>query len=634
MAVQGNREGHIPPSSVFLASDEDVHIFCEPCDRGGPRLPAYGYCKDCKEHLCESCFHHHKRATLSRYHTLLDKGNMPQTQQRPITSVNAGHADVFIEPCARHKDEMITFYCHAHRALLCRECVPLEHTVTTCKVDYIPDISRETVNSQQYHATLQDIKTVTENWKNITEDTRKMIVQSNNSIKNVLEDIKKFRKEINQKIDKLEKQAVDAVSDISQSNDKSLKAIETNYEEATKSLKIAADSVDLLNTSRQAERLFVELEKAENLIKHQEDKISQVFTSGYIKEYKIEPNKDISSLLDTENLLGTLTCNALHYSSTLLTKPTSHLGGTLSSNSKQTPYHEGMSIKPNQQAQQGNVAKLPKQPSCSKDTAVNSRQPVHHGEISVKTSQDVERCWITGMTLLTPARLVVTDYRNRSLKLIDTLTQSVKDQIKLSSEPYNVSLATSNELAVTMPTEQTIQFISASIISLAKLHTLKVDGKCRGISCYQDKIVVSFDNPGKLQILDIKGKILTTVKTSSSGADIFKRPNYIQTSSSFIYVSDSGNKAVIMLDWQGQVTCQYTDISRPEGLAVHPDGSLYACGINAIHLMSEDGTHGKTVLKVLTGPLAVCWCNKENKLYHSSSTGEDKHDNFIQVFRM
>jgi uncharacterized protein YxjI len=118
----------------------------------------------------------------------------------------------------------------------------------------------------------------------------------------------------------------------------------------------------------------------------------------------------------------------------------------------------------------------------------------------VKTSKDKLGCYIRGMTLLTPDLLIITDCYNNAVMMVDTSSKSVSDQLQLDDGPWDITRVTSTELAVTLPVKQTIQFISISSNTLKKKHTMKVDGKCSGISCYQGKLVVSFFNPAKLQI--------------------------------------------------------------------------------------------------------------------------------------
>jgi hypothetical protein len=48
-------------------------------------------------------------------------------------------------------------------------------------------------------------------------------------------------------------------------------------------------------------------------------------------------------------------------------------------------------------------------------------------------------CWIAGMTLLTPDLLIITDHRNKAVKMVDTSSQSVSDQIQLDVQPWDIT---------------------------------------------------------------------------------------------------------------------------------------------------------------------------------------------------
>ncbi|XP_045216928.2 tripartite motif-containing protein 45-like [Mercenaria mercenaria] len=387
-------------SSSTKGSDEDQKVYCQPCDLDGPRLPAHGYCVDCKEHLCENCFTVHKKQRPSRHHTLLDKNSMPQTISS--VSLHGSQPDNLTKPCPKHMKEMIKFYCQNHETLLCSVCVTLEHTGTSCKVNYIPNISGQVINSKEHQDILKAMDTITEKCRKKSEDVKKITAKSTSSLTDVLADIKKFRKEINKRLDELEKQAENAAKTIQQENNKNLKTIETTCNDVTKSLKASSDTIKHLNTSKQADKLFVELKLAEKMIKDYEKRVHHLAAYD-VKEYNFIQNEAISTLLDKERSLGTF-----------------------------------------------------------------SGQTSHQGKICVKTSKDEGRCWITGMTLLTPDLLIITDYNNKAVKMVDTRSQSVIDHMQQDTKPWGVTSVNSTELAVTLPDKKIIQFISVSSNKLKK----------------------------------------------------------------------------------------------------------------------------------------------------------------------
>jgi hypothetical protein len=576
MAVSGKKASkQFSSSTTSMASDEDLQIYCQPCDEEGPRLPAHGYCTDCKEHLCHTCFTAHKINRLSKHHTLQDATNMPKVLQQPSTSTHTGQSDVLTTSCLKHPQEMIKFYCNNHTEFLCSVCVTLEHQATSCKVNYIPDSSGDIIDSKEYQVILNAINTTSDKFQQMVDDVKNMIYKSNSSLKDAFVDIKKFRQEINQRLDELERQAEDAAKVIEQDNRKHLKAVEEICEDIAKSLKISADKIKQLNTSKQANKLFMELKLAEKTIQNVEGKAQQLLSYD-IKEHNFQPDDVILNLFKKKKSLGTL-----------------------------------------------NTFNKECQP-----IQIKSRQSSHERGICVKTSKDESSCYITGMTLLTPDLLTITDFNNKAVKMVDTSSQSVSDQLQLDAKPLGITRVTCTELAVILPDKQTIQFISISSNKLIKKHTVKVDRDCHGISCYQDKLVVSYWNPAKLQILDMNGTILTTI----DGNNIFSSPCVVISNRSSIYVSDWNMKTVTRLNWQGDVIGSYSGMRYPTGMSLSDDGTVFVCdtGRTVLEEISGDCSSGKAVLQDLKRPRTVCWCGETKKLFISS----ESYENCLYIYKL
>jgi uncharacterized protein YxjI len=302
-----------------------------------------------------------------------------------------------------------------------------------------------------------------------------------------------------------------------------------------------------------------------------------------IKEYNFQSNDVISNLLKTEKSLGTLTHKTLN--------------------------------------------------TESQSVQIKSRQSTHEGEICVKTSKDESRCHITGMTLLTPDLLIITDFYNKAVKMVDISSQSVSDQLQLDDKPWDITTVTSTELAVTLPDTQTIQFISILSNKLIKKHTMKVNGDCYGISCYQDKLVVTYHIPGKLQILEMNGTLLTKIDEKN----IFKEPYYVTCNKSSIYVSDRIMKSVTRLNWQGDVIGSYSCTGEPRGISLSDDGTVFVCDWDrdVIEEISEDCSTGKVVLQDVFDPFAVYWSEETRKLYFSCyMSDEDGNYDIIYIYKL
>ncbi|XP_060598709.1 E3 ubiquitin-protein ligase TRIM71-like [Ruditapes philippinarum] len=588
MAVPGKKASQKLSSSLSRGGAEDFDIFCKICDRDDIRLPAFGYCVDCEEHLCQSCFNTHRRPKPLRHHQLLDKDHMPHTQNlsKSITSTSGKKSGDLSKPCTKHIKEVIKFYCHNHNTLICSVCVILEHPTTSCNVDYIPDISRQFLNSMEFKETLKDIDKLTDKCCQITKDSKQRVDISTISLKDAIVEIENFREEINKRLDELEKEVKNIATTIQHTNNKKFKTTETVCNDIIKSLQASTDTLKHLNTNKKTDQLFTELKIAQQLILHNENITTQLPTTNDVDEYTFESNPAIKKLLQNEKSLGTL------------------------------------------------IKKELKKPPQPKDKAALQMKMSTPRNINAKTSSDKDDCWITGITVSPQNQLFVADYNNKSIKMIDIKSGAIK-QLQLESNPWDITMVTRDTLAVTLQVINTIQFISFSSNSLSLKNKLKVDGECRGISHHQGKLAVTFLSPDKLQIIDLKGNIKITVEKDSNGDSIFSYPCYVTTNSHSIYVSDTGKNAVIWFNWQGEMIGRNVVIGSPRGISLLDDGSLFVSdgGNKCIYRVSGNCKDRTTVLENVEGLQAVCWCDETRTLCVSTYTGTKK-DNDIKLYKM
>ncbi|XP_060585366.1 uncharacterized protein LOC132741254 [Ruditapes philippinarum] len=562
MSVPGKKASQKLLSTLFRGGAEDFDIFCEQCDRDDIRLPAFGYCVDCEEHLCKTCFNTHTRPKPLRHHQLLDKDHMPQKQDLQISYKfkSGGHACELFKPCNKHTKEVIKFYCHDHNTLICSVCVTLEHTPISCHVDYIPDISGQTLDSIEFTETLRDIDKLTDKCCQITTNIKQRVAKSTASLKDAIAEIENFRKEISKRLDELEMTVKDNATKIQQDNNYKLKTTETTCDDIKKSLQASADTLKQLNTNKKSDQLFTELKIAQQLIIHNVNITTQLQTTNDVDEFNFESNQAIRNLLQNETLLGTLIKKEL---------------------------------------------RKPAEP----------KNKITPRKISAKTSSDRNDCWINGITVSHQNQLFVADYKNKSIKMIDRKSGEIK-QLQLQTNPWDITMVTRDTLAVTLPDIYTIQFISFSSKSLSLKSNLKVDGECHGISHHQGKHAVTFLYPAKLQIMNLKGNIKITVEKDSNADSIFSLPYHVTTNSHSIYVSDKGKKEVIWFNWQGEMMGRNVDIESPRGISLIDEGSLFVSDnfTNCIFRVSGDCKNRITILEDVDSPEAICWCAETSTL--------------------
>jgi hypothetical protein len=476
-------------------------------------------------------------------------------------------ADSLTMPCSKHTKEVIKLYCHDHDALLCSVCAALQHTPPSCHVDYIPDISQQTLDSNEFNKTLKDLDQMTEKCCKVTKDLKQRVAESTTSLEDVITHIDNFREEINKRVSELEKEAKDTATTIQHDNNKKLTTTETTCETIVKSLKVSADSLKHLNTNKKADQLFTELKTAQQLIIDSKQGISQLPAVKDIDEYVFEPNQAILTLLQNEKSFGTLK-------------------------------HEN----PKQSAEP---------PNQSNELSMESS-----GVAFVKSSTEYD-CYISGLAVSPPNQLFAADHRNQSIKMIDIENGMVIQRLSLKSEPWDLTVINKDTIAVTIPGSGKIQYISFSSDSLLLKSKQKVGGQCHGISHHQGKLAVTFLHPGKLHIMNLKGVILNKVKKDSNGEDIFGQPEYVDTNSQSIYVSDS-KKSIMWFNWQGEMTGRYDLGDERRSIALLGDGSfLVPFWESGIYRVNVDCKRYEYKLDHIFGLEAICCCPETSTLYTS-----------------
>ncbi|XP_060579159.1 E3 ubiquitin-protein ligase TRIM71-like [Ruditapes philippinarum] len=570
-------------SILRKGSAEDFEVFCEPCDRADFRTPAFGYCLDCKEHLCQSCYSTHRRPKPLQHHQLIDNPNMSLQETLQKLSKSGEQADEFSNYCAKHIKEVIKLYCHDHSALVCSVCVALEHVSTSCHVDYIPDISGQTLNSTELNETLKDLANMQDKCIKAVDNLKQSVAKSTTSLKDAESDIANFRKDINTTLDELEREVKDIASTLQNDNNKKLQTTETTCDDINKSLQSSADTLWDLYTDKKVDQLFIELKIAQQLILDNKQKILQLPAAIDIGEYKFEPNQPIKTLLQNEKSLGTI-------------RSKKHM----------------QSAKPINQAM----------------VEIEISDPKY---INVKTPSDESDCRITGITFSpTQNQIFVADFINKSIKMID-IKSGVIQQLLVESKPCDITIITGDTLAVTLPRSHTIQFLSFSSNSVSPRNKLRVEGQCFGISHHQGKLAVAFPLQGSLLIMDLEGTVQIKLATDSHGDNIFSHPSYVTTDNKSIYVSDRDKSAILCLDWQGKVIRKYGGIKWPSGIALLDDGSFLVSDYkrHSIIKVSGDCQDSKIVLEDIESPWAMCWCANVSIVcvsrYNSSCTELNNH---------
>ncbi|XP_053402973.1 uncharacterized protein LOC128558139 [Mercenaria mercenaria] len=209
-------------------------------------------------------------------------------------------SDEAFERCERHKHHFIDMYCQNHDDVGCGTCIAENHRL--CKdISYIPEFLRD--NKSADSSEIQQIlkltaKSMTERHEGFKQEKQRVV----KSRVKLLESVKKFRKEINDRLDELEKNTEE---DIEEKYKTLINEVEERMQLFETSIAYISTTLNKLESTDNATQNFVIAKKAEKRV----DKVAKV-----IEEIKVQtPSQNIdltadpriSSLLEEINVLGT-----------------------------------------------------------------------------------------------------------------------------------------------------------------------------------------------------------------------------------------------------------------------------------------------------------------------------------------
>ena len=245
----------------------------------------------------------------------------------------------------------------------------------------------------------------------------------------------------------------------------------------------------------------------------------------------------------------------------------------------------------------------------------------HIMDVRVKHGDDCNEPNIKGCAVLSRDKLVLVDGDNNSVKLAKLTRGHVVAQLKLSDFIWGITQVSSSQVAVT--SGQTICFINVGD-QLKLDRKITVNGQCQGIARIGANLVVSYDDPVKVEIISLKGKVVQTVVTEDEGGELFTYPWYIAVGKDqqTVYISDPGRNTVTSVDLTGRVNATYEDdkLKEPRGLTVDKTGAVYVCDWHSdnVFQLTADLTEGRQLLQKSDGidyPFSVCYCGAMNRIY-------------------
>lgn len=247
----------------------------------------------------------------------------------------------------------------------------------------------------------------------------------------------------------------------------------------------------------------------------------------------------------------------------------------------------------------------------------------HTEDIRVRHESDSRPCSIRGCAVLPPHKLVLTDSVNKKVKVVDTRSKELVEEISLDSVPTDIAVLPEDQIAVLLRSKNEI-IIMTTVGRLSPDHTIQVKQDCQTLTFHKDRFYIIRSHPDQVLILDMQGVVQNRLSLDDLGDDVAiysPRCTGLSLVGKLVYVTDSGCSTVTGITTQGELYAVYEDILNfrgPWGMVVLDDGSMLVCCKNSIHHISADLNLGCNVFDGLSLPRSICYNAEQSKVYVGS----------------
>lgn len=399
--------------SIYKASDEAFDNLCGPCKNGNVEKEAKHYCQVCAEYLCDSCRDYHRRLSATANHKILSGSKLPPSTARAGTRLAIY--------CSCNRNQEVAVYCEDHQYVVCTSCQTVKHR--KCK----------TGNVQQKCVgyTSSRLSTIMDKTKSLKSEFDRLLKERTADVANLAalrksceSEIAEFRKAIEKFLDSLEQKLL---NELNKQEKMQQQCIDRHISSLTTAIEMFASDCKHLEGAKQggrAETMFTaDIQVNKNLMEY----------NSMLRDVENDSNKP--SLGDERNKILEGLKNSVSDLGCIVTRS------------------------------KGKYNKAQKPLLNVKIQSVK--------KVSAKDPEDRKEPWITGCAFLPNDDLVLCDYRNNTVKVLDSKWE-VKDRLEVKYGPWSLSVVSENKVIITVPTEMHLQYLEVfphlKFGSIIKLH--------------------------------------------------------------------------------------------------------------------------------------------------------------------
>ena len=541
------------------------------------------------------------------------KPQLPRSRRISSSSVQSETSQSTLA-CTMHSHKKLKYFCEDHQELCCSVCINVLHSRCD-RVMFIKDELNLSWDRKICTQTIEALQGVRVSFEEITDHNEK-----------ILENLEQKMKQINSRKDMIKSKMLSLLDDFERNCERQIeKCRKLAYRDYQTTIETCNDAINdvekacqllkLASRSNMPQDVFVATRKV--LCQKERYGLALSDAVSHSRDMNIEllPEKNIENIENIDKI-GCVAFKALE-----MRFPESVVAS---------------------------VSKIPKAEIRSPRTIRNvfsytpssptpsARKATIHGKFNVRLAEDKDICENVGAEFLPDGRVAVIDMKNCKLKIFDAKFRNGAS-LPFRSGPRGIAVINPQEVAVSLPDENLIAFVSISK-KLKLVRSILTNIPCYGIRYYSSELVVLCDDgfsKTEVQVLGLQGEIKRTFSMNKTGKSALRNPWYLALNpdGQRFYITDRGR--LVCLDVSGTVMFEYkdTDLENARGVTIDSQGQLYVCGTssNNIYEVSTDGNTGKVFISDIdiTAPQAVCY-NDEKRLLLVTSVGSE----IVTIFKV
>lgn len=533
-------------------------------------------------------------------------------------------------PCAFHTGTEAEFYCSDHVCAICSMCLIAEHRQCH-SVDTIKKVAENTrAKEKEFDVRIKVLAEMLRQNRG-----RRYRVQSR--LSSIQADVGNWGKELVEMVTKLE---MDIKEQVKSAAATEIGKIEEDIEYGQQVIENLANAKDVLFGGDQSDRQILEARSRINDVLVGAGDATKAFeNSNNPLEIQFHPNHTLKAKLAKIGGIGVL-----------VTKRKENDVPTPTTTAKKEAKHITFSKASGRNIPEKSVQETDNTPTLNVN-APSSHSEIHgvleenrkcmmlrrehaptsnvFSKFSVRTTKDKNDCLITGTTFLPDGSLVVADHNNGKIKFFNHEFELLSE-MGFSSDPWDVSYAGGDQIAVSFPDDNLVQFFKIKTGRVVgSVGNIKTDNRCYGIDIREQKMAVTSRNRKdySVHVLSlIDGNVIGTWKKEKTSSASVGGLWYVafNDTADVLYVTNDVENQLVQLAHDGDTlceihTCQFFCGFRPRGVSVSGTNVVVTspvCDNTSVHTSS---------VKVSTSRGNVVTIDRNTqRMFISQSTGTEE----------